>query len=175
MVYEGEILNACGIIKADFSNVNVVAVSGDGPNICGHLLIYTPNGGGYYFHVTGDPAGKGLGKLRGFPMYMNDAGYRTYLKDTGKVELRRRPLNLPKPDAAYLYVEGILSQKWTWAVLPHNCVAFVEGVIEAGGGDWSSYSNCPALATADSVSDRINSFYRWMESSIYGVYGVPYR
>ncbi|MCC6852954.1 MAG: hypothetical protein IT502_11660 [Rubrivivax sp.] len=173
MPYEGEVLNACGVVNAGLANVNVVAVSGDGPNLCGHLLLFTPNGGGYYFHVTGDPERSGLGRMRGYPRYMTEAGYRRYLRETGKRELRRRPLNLPKPDAAYLYLEGLLAEKWTWAVLPNNCVAFVEEIIEAGGGDWGSYSNCPALATSESISERIGRFYRWMESGIYGVYGVP--
>lgn len=172
MAYEGEILNACGVVNVDLARVSVVAVSGDGPNICGHLLLYTPNGGGYYFHVTGDPNGSGAGRLRGYPMYMTEAGYRQYLQDTGKRELRRRALDLPNPSGAYLYLEGLLSEKWTWAVLPHNCVAFVEDVIQAGGGDWGSYSNCPAIATSDSISERIGRFYQWMESGVYGIYGV---
>jgi hypothetical protein len=174
MAYEGEILNACGTIQIDLSDAYIVAVSGDGPNICGHLLLYSSKGGGYYFHVTGDPKGSGLGRLRGYPMYMNDTGYRRYLKETGKTELRRRAVDIPHPDAALLYVEKLLSDKWTWAVLPHNCVAFVEAVIGAGGGGWGSYSNCPALATADSVQTRINYFYQWMESGVYNVYGVAH-
>lgn len=52
MPYEGDILNACGVIDIDFSESWIVAVSGDGPNVCGHLLVYTAPGGGYYFHVT---------------------------------------------------------------------------------------------------------------------------
>jgi hypothetical protein len=173
MAYEGEILNACGMIQLDFSDAYVVAVSGDGPNICGHLLFYAPNGGGYYFHATGDPTAKGLKQAVGYPMYMNDSGFRRYLKETGKRELRRRKIELPNPSGAEIYVERLLSDHWLWAVLPHNCVAFVEEVIKAGGGTWGSYSNCPALATADGVSDRIQSFYRWMNSGIYNLYGVP--
>lgn len=172
MPYEGEILNACGVVTVDLDDVNVVAVSGDSINLCGHLLLYTPSGGGTYFHVTGDPNASGVSRLRGYPMYMNDTGYRRYLKETGKRELRRRALSLPNPSGAYLYLENLLSEKWTWAVLPHNCVSFVEAVIDAGGGDWGSYSNCPALATSDSINDRIGRFYQWMESGVYGVYGL---
>lgn len=40
MSYSGEILDQCGLIQIDCSQVAVVAVSGDGPNICGHLLLY---------------------------------------------------------------------------------------------------------------------------------------
>lgn len=172
MLFEGNVLNSCGTVNVDFSDVSIVAVSGDGPNVCGHLLLYASNGGGYYFHVTGDPNASGPLRLRGYPMYMTEADYRRYLKETGKRELRRRSLKLPNPAGAYLYLESLLAEKWTWAVLPHNCVSFVEAVLSAGGGDWSSYSNCPALATSDSVGDRINRFYQWMESGVYGIYGV---
>jgi hypothetical protein len=106
-------------------------------------------------------------------MYMNDAGYRTYLKENGKRELRRRKVDLPNAAGALLYVEELMSQKWTWAVLPHNCVAFVEAVIDAGGGTWGSYSNCPAISTADTVNERVQRFYNWMTSEIYNLYGVP--
>jgi len=60
----------------------------------------------------------------------------------------------------------------TWGVLPNNCVAFVEEIIAAGGGNWNSYSNCPAVATADPPGDQIGRFFQWMESEVYGVYGV---
>lgn len=173
MPYEGEVLNACGVVNVDLSEVYVVAVSGDGPNFCGHLLLHVPKGGGYYFHVAGDPNARGLMKMRGYPMYLTAAGYRRYLKDTGKRELRRRALSLPNPKGANLYLESLMSEKWTWGVLPHNCVSFVEAVLEAGGGEWGSYSNCPAVATADSVSERVGRFYRWMESEIFGVYAGP--
>jgi hypothetical protein len=176
MPYEGEILYACGLIKLDFSETWIVAVSGDGPNVCGHLLLYAASAG-YYFHVTGDPAGRGLARIRGYPMYMTDIGYSRYLVETGKRELRRRKINLPRPTGATLYIEGLLAEKWTWGVLPHNCVDFVEEVVKAGGGDWSSYSNCPAVAITDDVSERIQNFFNSMEnmveSDIYRLYGVP--
>ena len=40
MSYDGETLDACGIIELDLSKAYVVAVSGDGPNVCGHLLLF---------------------------------------------------------------------------------------------------------------------------------------
>jgi len=163
MSYEGEILNSCGVINVDFSKANIVAVSGDGINGCGHLLLFSPAGGGYYFHVAG---------LRTYPRYMSESGYRRYLKETKKSELRRRELNLPDPAAALRRMESLLAEKWTWGVLPNNCVAFVEEIIAAGGGNWNSYSNCPAVATADPPGDQIGRFFQWMESEVYGVYGV---
>ena|SRR5687768_11079089 len=165
MAYEGEILDACGLIDVDFSRTSIVAVSGDGPNVCGHLLIYAGGRGGYYFHVVG---------LHGYPRYMNESGYRRYLRESSKSELRRRSVELSNPANALLHLEELLAERWRWAILPHNCVTFVEALISAGGGTWGSYSNCPGLATAPSLPERIQSFYNWMENGIYGIYGVPH-
>ncbi len=172
MAYDGEILNACGLVQTNFTRTFVVAVSGDGPNVCGHLLIYDATGG-YYFHAVGDPGGTGLGKLVGYPLYMNDAGYQRYLSSNSKTELRRRQVNLPNPAGASDFIERRLADTWTWGVLPHNCVAFVEAVISAGGGSWGSYSNCPAIAVSDTLEERIQQFYSWLESGVYELYGVP--
>ncbi|MCC8991384.1 MAG: hypothetical protein LM514_02065 [Streptococcus sp.] len=167
MAYSGEILNTCGLINIDCSSIAVVAVSGDGPNFCGHLLIYAgPGSGGYYFHVAGE--------VRGYPRYMSESGYQQYLREAGKTELRRRYLSLPNPQGALLYLEGLMANKWTWLVIPNNCVAFVEEVIKAGGGTWSSYTNCPVIATKDTLSQRINSFLYELEGEIYKLYGVPH-
>jgi hypothetical protein len=170
MSYEGEILDSCGILDLDFSRVHVIAVSGSGPNFCGHLLLHVDSHGGYYFHVaTGDQA---LG-LRGYPRYMNEQGYKRYLKENGKTELKRLPLTLPNPTGALLHMEELLSKRWTWGVLPNNCVAFVEEIIAAGGGAWASASNCPTVATAPTLSHRVQEFIMRVESEIYRQYGVP--
>ena len=170
MGYEGELLNACGVIDIDFSQTYVVAVSGAGPNVCGHLLLHVSSHGGYYFHVaTGDQ----LGGIRGFPRYMTEAGYQRYMKESGKTELRRLPVALPKPDGALLYLETLMSDRWNWAVLPNNCVSFAEEVIKEGGGAWASVSNCPSVATVPTLTHRIQEFLVRLESEIYRVYGVP--
>ena len=49
--------------------------------------------------------------LHTFPHYMNGAGYRSYLKETGKRELRRLGVSLPNPSGALLYLEGLLADK----------------------------------------------------------------
>ena len=164
MAYHGEVLDQCGLIEIDCSKIAVVAVSGDGPNICGHLLLYTPNRGGYYFHVA---------EFHGYPRYMSESGYRRYLREAGKTELRRRYLSLPNAVGALLYLEGLMANTWTWGGIPNNCVSFVEEVIRAGGGTWSSYSNCPDVATQDTISGRIQRFLGQMESEIYQLYGLP--
>jgi hypothetical protein len=163
VAYEGEIMDRCGAINIDFSTTYIVAVSGDGPNVCGHLLLYAVGkDSDVYFHVAG---------LKTFPHYMDSDGYRRYLRETGKRELVRRQVDIPYPDRAYLEVERQLSEKWTWLVLPHNCVAFCEDVISAGGGDWGSYSNCPAVATLDA---QLQQIYTQLSSNIEDLYGVPH-
>jgi len=152
-------------LNFDCARVAVVAVSGSGPNVCGHLILGTGRGADViYFHVA---------EVRGVPRYMNEAGFQRYLKENGKTEIRRRYLSLPNPDGASLYLENLLSNTWQWLVLPNNCVSFVEEVIHAGGGDWSSYSNCPAVATADTITERATRFLGQLEGEIYRLYGVP--
>jgi hypothetical protein len=157
MAYEGDVLNACGLFALDLREVAVVAVSGSGPNVCGHLVLYQPARGGLYFHVAG---------LHGYPRFMTEPNYRRYLRENRKRELKRIAMKLPDPTGAEAYVERALGRSWFWGVLPHNCVAFCEEVIRAGGGSWSSASNCPILA-ADVPQDLINHFLARLESAIY--------
>jgi hypothetical protein len=54
MAYEGEAMNQCSTHEIDLSTVAVIAVSGTGPNVCGHLLISGKiKGASAYFHVAG--------------------------------------------------------------------------------------------------------------------------
>jgi len=46
-------------------------------------------------------------------------------------------------------------------------------VIHAGGGEWSSYSNCPTVATQDSIGEQATRFFGQLEGEIYRLYGVP--
>lgn len=163
MAYNGEILDQCGLLEIDCSRVDVVAVSGITP--CGHALLRVGSKqGGYYFHVAG---------VKELPHYMNESGYQRYLKEEGKTEWRRVPVYLPQPQAALIYLEGLMANTWTWLVLPNNCVAFVEEVIKAGGGDWASNSNCPAIATQDTLSQRIETLLIQAEIEMYRALGVP--
>lgn len=167
MAYEGEYLNACGTLKPDFSDSHVVAVSGSGPNVCGHLLFHA---GLYHFHVgTGDQ----LGGIRGYPRYMNKSGYQRYLKENKKKELRRVAVKISKPKAALAYIEEVMSNRWTWGALPNNCVTFVEEVIQAGGSKWNSASNCPALATAESIESRATRFLGQLDRAVRHQLRVP--
>lgn len=174
MAYEGDVMTVCGLVQFDFKTTSIVAVSGASWNQCGHLLVHSAAGGGLYFHAVGDPDGRYIvGKIRGFPRFMSDANYRRYLKENGKRELRRRSVHLKNPLGATSYVERALAAKWTWGVLPNNCVAFVESVIQAGEGEWYSYTNCPVIATEDTVKERLQRFFQNMENAIRTQYRLP--
>lgn len=71
------------------------------------------------------------------------------------------------------YVEQLMANKWRWLVLPNNCVSFCEEIIQAGGGTWGSYSNCPTIATEETLSEQIQRFLTGLEAAIYNAYGVP--
>ena len=126
--------------------------------------------GGTDFQVaTGDQ----YGGIHGFPRYMNEQGFQRYLKENHKSVLHRLTAPIPSPDAARTHLERRMSERWTWAVLPNNCVSFVEEVINAGGGEWASASNCPSVATARTITHRINEFMVRLENEIFKLYGVP--
>ena len=104
---------------------------------------------------------------------MTEAGYVRYLRESRKRELNRISLDIPNPDGLYARLEELMATKWLWGVLPHNCVGFVEELLDAGGADWGSYSNCPALATSPSVTIQVQTFLMQLENAIYSAYGVP--
>ena len=140
MPYEGETIRECPPDPYNFSNTFAVVVSGDGPNFCGHMILNLGGPGGSYFHVAG---------LRTEPKLMSEQGYRRYLRESSKRELKRFKVKISKPTDAMLKLEELLSEKWTWGVLPHNCASFVEDIVQAGGSSAGLYSNCPALEDFD--------------------------
>jgi hypothetical protein len=131
--YEGEIMHRCLLTPFNFKYTYVVVVSGDGPNFCGHMLL---NAGHYYFHVAGrnDP-----------PRYMLPDGFGRYLKETGKSEIRRTYVKVPNPAGAHRKLEELLATSWLWLMLPHNCTAFCEDILAAGGSKEGLWFNCPTL------------------------------
>jgi hypothetical protein len=139
MAYEGEILTYSPS-DLDFSLVYAVVVSGDFPNPCGHALLFVPkkeavsSDDGSYFQVAG---------IHRLPLIMSTSGYARYLFETKKKEITRYAVKLPKPDAAVNKLVALMQKRWTWLVLPHNCAAFVEDVVRAGGSSAGLYSNCP--------------------------------
>jgi hypothetical protein len=137
--YEGEVLTECPG-DLDFSLVYAVIVSGDFPNPCGHEFLFVPKKfpssptDGSYFQVAG---------VYTYPRVMDEDGYQRYLRENQKKEVDRYAVPLLNPEAAQDRLEQLMQKKWAWLVLPHNCAAFVEDVVSAGGSTAGLYSNCP--------------------------------
>ena len=102
--------------------------------------------------------------LNDYPRYMSETDYRQYLDEGGKNELNRVSIEIPDPTSALLHLEGTMTRsKWSWWLLPNNCVSFVEEVLKAGGSNWSSVTNCPVLA-ADVIPSKLRQFYQRMHA-----------
>lgn len=131
--YHGERVTACAPCPYNWMDTEVVVVSGASWNPCGHALLRV---GGYYFHIGG---------FNGYPYRLDEQGFTRYLHEEGKHEVRRTQIRLRRPSRAQAKLEELASRTWGWGVLPHNCIAFVEDVLAAGGCPDASISNCPIL------------------------------
>lgn len=134
--YVGEIMHKCMLRPFDFKHAFAVVVSGATWNPCGHMLLNTGGSGGWYFHVA---------ERKGNPRFLRADGYRRYLQEHQKRELRRTFVSVPNPGGAHQRLEELLAKQWSWFVLPNNCASFVEEVVAAGGSKAGLYLNCPAI------------------------------
>lgn len=115
-------------------SMSVVGVSGSGPNVFGHGLLCVR---GYYFHV--DQAGFGK-----YPKWMDQKGFERYLKENNKKEWFRCKIKyVPNPQGAMHKLKQLLKTSWVWGIVPHNCVAFAEAIVQAGGSKIEFESNLP--------------------------------
>jgi len=131
--YVGDIMSQCVAKPYDFRHAYAVIVSGAAWNPCGHMLLNT--GGGWYFHIA---------ERKGKPRFMREAGYRRYLAEHGKREIRRIFLDIPNPEGSHRKLEELLAKQWFWFVLANNCASFVEDIVRAGGSNAGLYFNCPS-------------------------------
>ena len=160
MAYAGELPNESIRNAVDLSPCGAVVVSGDGPNICGHMLLSQV---GYYFHVA---------ELYGKPRWMDRSGFQRYLNENEKEMLGYYPVNLPDVAGAEAELKRLLDIRWAWLVAPHNCATFVEQVLQAGGADFGLVSNCPAVlpageAVENAVAQGIQEFITWASGGYY--------
>jgi hypothetical protein len=98
------------------------------------MLLNVGGNEGWYFHVA---------EWIGRPRCMNQSGYQRYIKENEKRELRRTWIPLTDPARAQSKLEELLARDWYWWVIPNNCAAFVETVLQAGGSPSGLYFNCP--------------------------------
>lgn len=88
--YVGDIMHKCMLRPFDFKHAFAVVVTGATWNPCGHMLLNTGGSGGWYFHVA---------ERKGNPRFMRADGYRRYLQEHQKRELRRTFVSVPNPVA----------------------------------------------------------------------------
>lgn len=125
MSYEGELLTFCPSGMYDFSRTYAVLVSGARFNPYGHMLLNTGGPGGRYFHVS---------DLHGYPRTMNEEQFQLYLSSNGKTIVSVIRVSIPRPRDAQVKLEQVLSSKWPWGAVVHNCETMVEDIVMAGGG-----------------------------------------
>lgn len=136
--WAGKNLEAHEFPKLDWSQAAFVVISGSSTNPCGHALLYVGGGFGHYFHVPGIP------RWYDRPFYISGSEFRTYLSRAGKKEVGRKALGIPCPEAAEKRLKELMGRRWTYGILPQNCVSFIQQVAQAGGNFWN-FSNCPHL------------------------------
>jgi hypothetical protein len=132
--YEGAQMIVCPLEESDFQHVCAVVVSGDGVNACGHTLLHIGGSWSWYVHIAG---------FYKVPKFMHESGYKRYLKENGKREIRRWIVKLPNPQEAHKKLHELIEKPWLWGIVAHNCASFVEEVVQAGGSKAGVYLNCP--------------------------------
>jgi hypothetical protein len=132
--YEGAQMIVCPLEESDFQHVCAVVVSGDGVNACGHTLLHIGGSWSWYVHIAG---------FYKVPKFMHESGYKRYLKENGKREIRRWIVKLPNPQGAHKKLHELIEKPWLWGIVAHNCASFVEEVVQAGGSKAGVYLNCP--------------------------------
>lgn len=113
----------------------LVIVEGDRPNLCGHILL---EAGGDYFHVGGISSDT--------IMTMSSVEYSSYLRSSGKRELKREQVSVPNPSGALTRLNHWLANpRWSYNLLQNNCAHFVLDVLKAGGVPDAWFSFCPVM------------------------------
>lgn len=118
----------------NWNNTEIVIVTGDKPNFCGHMLISIGN---EYYHFDG-PSFLDYPKRLG-----NYVDYKNYLARTNKYELMRQRVHVPLHKKAEKRLEELLSKKWGTALFAHNCATFVKEILQAGGNYYAFLEFCP--------------------------------
>jgi hypothetical protein len=100
MAYDGDPTFVCRPYAYDFVRAHAVVVSGAKLNPCGHMLLNAGGTGGWYFHIA---------EWIGRPRCMNERGYRRYLEEHGKREVRRTWVPLRDVSRAQAKLEELLA------------------------------------------------------------------
>jgi hypothetical protein len=138
MAYIGDELNGKPLPNnLDWSRTEVVLVSGDFWNPCGHVLLFVGGGFGHYFQYA-------TVSVYGFATYIDsEANYKRFLFENKKVEFSRKRLTIPEPKKAEERLTKLMHNRWAYGLFVHNCATFTEEVVKAGGNFWDFPDACP--------------------------------
>lgn len=120
----------------NWNRTELVLVTGDLPNTCGHILLYV---GGPYFHFVG-PSPFDYPKV-----IPSESEYQAFLTGGKKHELMRRRCSVPHPEKAAERLSQLLHNRWLTFVGNHNCASFAAQILHAGGNFYDMPSHCPVL------------------------------
>jgi hypothetical protein len=172
MAFDGAPITTLAGLQLTHASCELLIVSGSGPNIAGHMLMELPARAGgtkSVFHI---------GAVRDYPYWMASSDYPRYLKEAGKTEIGRKFISLPKPGDAEIDLAKAIRTKWTWGGIINNCVSFCEEYIDAGGSEWSMWTNAPAVYKRQNPGEYIGNWlddmYRRADSEIRRIYGMPF-
>ncbi len=132
MAYQGESgQHFINFNALSFTTVEVIVVTGITP--CGHTLLQID---GFYFHISG---------VYDYPKFMNKIQFARYLRENDKTILFTTRRYFKNKKAALKKLKNLLKEKWSWLVIPHNCMSFAEDIVAAGEDDMALITNCPTL------------------------------
>lgn len=139
MAYIGDQINGKPMPKdLDWSRTEIVLVSGDTWNPCGHVLLSVGGGFGHYFQYT-------TASVYGYATYIDsESNFQRYLLENKKSELSRKKLTIPDSKKAEERLTKLMNNKWAYGLVVHNCATFVEEVVKAGGNFWDFPDSCPS-------------------------------
>ena len=133
--YHGEKFPEAPLFLRRFTDCGITFVVGGNLNVFGHALFRFGTDVGY-IHVD---------EIHEYPKLIPSSKFQHYLFDNGKHTLHTEEVVIPNPERSLLKIEELRKEKWWWFGIPHNCVAFCEEIIQAGGGKWESVSNLPLI------------------------------
>lgn len=102
----------------------IVYVTGSGPNVYGHALIFLGRAG--FIHID---------EVTGYPKHMTINQFNDYLTYYGKKILGIQKPPLDNINKSILKFMEMLHQKYEWYVVVHNCLTFCHQILEPGGFD----------------------------------------
>lgn len=147
--YDGEEISYCDPNAFASGRGEVVVVSGDGINICGHVLLNVVGFG--YRHLRGETAR---------PRYLRTSlGFDRYLRENQKRVYGRYSFEFSSPACATRRYCHLIAEYWKYGLIRHNCASFVRSILSAGGISGNFPVQCPNLSIPYAIISPSHFWY----------------